>query len=327
VANILTYIELDETEATPGSLRALNHGRDVATALGATLYAVLPCAATPSYDEEDIIAVLSRHGADKVILISHPQLVAPALFATHGEALVAACRQFPPRLMLFSASVESRDLAPRLAMSLRAHYAPDVRLELEDGKFIIHRRIFRRRFQVREPLFPVDHPLVLTLSSSGKPQVVGDDEAEVVVVHAPIEATPAVRLRRSVDVEPAGNGTITVGGGAGLKQDAFELLERLATSLGGSSMASTSARTKGLAKVELPVGMDGATVEAALYLALGISGSERHLAALAPHTEVVAVNTDPEAPIFRAAQHGMVADADDVIRQLLRHLVGRGGGR
>jgi electron transfer flavoprotein alpha subunit len=325
VANILTYIELDENEATPGSLRALNHGRDVATALGATLYAVLPCAATPSYDEEDIIAVLSRHGADKVILISHPQLVAPAFYATHGEALVAACRQFPPRLMLFAASAESQDLAPRLAMSVRGHYAPDARLELENGKFFVSRRVFRRRYRVREPLFPLDHPLVLTLRCCAEPQVVGDDEAEVVVVQAPIDAPPAVRLRRSVDVDPKANGSIAVGGGAGLKHDAFKLLERLASSLGGAPVASTSARNKGLTRAELPVGLDGAAVEAGLYLALGISGSERHLAALAPHTEVVAVNTDPEAPIFRAAQHGMVADADDIIRQLLQHL--GGGGR
>ncbi len=69
MANILTYIELEENEASPRSLAALNRGRIIATELGATLYAVLPCAATPSYDDDDIIAVLSRHGADKVILI------------------------------------------------------------------------------------------------------------------------------------------------------------------------------------------------------------------------------------------------------------------
>ena len=74
MANILIYIELSDNKATPASLFALNRGRDLATELGATLYALLPCATTPTYDDEDIIAVLSRHGADKVILVHHPDL-------------------------------------------------------------------------------------------------------------------------------------------------------------------------------------------------------------------------------------------------------------
>lgn len=319
MANILTYIELDQNEATSASLWALNRGRDVASDLGATLYAVLPCATTPTYDDEDIIAVLSRHGADKVILISHHGLAPPALFATHGEALVAACHQFPPQLVIFPASTEAHDLAPRLAISLRAHYTPNATFEKEDQRYLVVRRIFRRRLVIREPLTLSEHPMVVTLHRGGDPEHLGDDEAEVVMVHASVK-TSQVRIEQGPVDLPDAEGGPTVGGGGGLNSATFEQLELVARALGGSIVASTTACSAGLARSARRVGLDGSVVESPRYLALGISGSERHVAGLAPHTEVVAVNTDPSAPIFASAQHGLVADAEGVLRELLKRL-------
>lgn len=325
MANILTYIELSDNEATVSSLHALNRARDVATDLGATLYALLPCGATPTYDDEDIIAVLSRHGADKVILISHPQLAPPALFATHGEALVSACRQFPPRLVVFPSSAEARDLAPRLAMALRAHYVPDAVITLSGGRRYLSRRVFRRRYEVREPLDALDDPVVTTLRGGQTSEQLGDEEAEVVVVHAPVDPSPRVRLRAPATSLPVEGPA--VGGGLGLAdKETFARLGRLAAALGGRPAASPSACEAGLADPALRVGLDGAGVESDLYLALGSSGSERHLAGVAPHTELIAVSADPEDAVFAFARHGLVADPRQVLHQLSERLGARGEG-
>jgi len=319
VANILTYIELSDNEATASSLHALNRARDVATDLGATLYALLPCGATPTYDDEDIIAILSRHGADKVILISHPQLAPPALFATHGEALVSACRQFPPRLVVFPASAEARDLAPRLAMALRAHYVPDAVITLSGGRRYLSRRVFRRRYEVREPLDVLDDPVVTTLRGGRTAEQLGDEEAEVVVIHAPVDPSPRVSLKAPTSTRPAEGPT--VGGGVGLgDKEAFERVGQLAAALGGRAVASPSACDAGLADPAWRVGLDGSSVESDLYLALGSTGSERHLVGVAPHTELIAVSADPEDPVFTFARHGLVSDPREVLRQLSERL-------
>lgn len=322
MANILTYIELEDNEASQRSLAALNKGRIIATELGATLYAVLPCAETPSYDDDDIIAVLSRHGADKVILISHPSLAPPAFFVTHGEALKAVCRLFPPKLLIFPASTASHDLAPRVAVSISARYAPNATIEQNGSNFCIARRVFRRQLVYRQPLTKGEGPLVLSVMQSAPPTVLGDDEAEVVVVQAPPEKDSPLELIEPPVESPGGplaTARIVVAGGAGLQSaEDFELIRELARRLGGAPAATRKACERGIAPPELRVGLDGANIDSArLYLAFGVSGSDYHLAGLGPRTTVVAVNTDRAAPIFKIAHHRVVADARQTLRDLL----------
>jgi electron transfer flavoprotein alpha subunit len=229
--------------------------------------------------------------------------------------------QFPPRLLLFPASSLGEDLAPRVAVMLGAHYAPDARLEIGPAGFEIVRTIFRRKYLSREPLNQPSSSTVMTLRvPDEKPRVVGDEEAEVVVVHAPVDASPQLEIegRDLLPYETLATARVVVAGGGGLPDAAsFDLLRELAHRLGAVPAASPTACDRGIAPRELRVGLDGSAVEADLYLAFGVSGSSRHLAALAPRAQIVAVNTDPEAPIFNAASHKLVADAVATIRSLL----------
>lgn len=324
MANILTYIELTDREATPASLYALNQGRRLASELGATLYALLPCAATPSYDDNDIIAVLSRHGADKVLLLTHQDLGGPAFFATHGEALISACHQFPPRLLLFPSTAAGQDLAPRIALSLGGQYAANAKLSSNASEgYQIVRNIFRRRFCSRESLSDCSRALVLTLCQQGSPEVMGDDEAEVVVIRASMGSPSPLEIqaKNGISIKNTATARIVVAGGSGLQDKAsFSLLGLLAEKLGGAVAASHSACAAGLAAPDWQVGLDGAGIEADLYLAFGISGSERHLASLAPHTKVVAINSDPDAPIFSYADYVVTADAPKMLKDLVEKL-------
>jgi len=106
VANVLVLIELVGDRPSEASLECLGEARRIASFLGATLSAVLPCASPPVYGDDDVFAVLGRHGADKVVLVAAAELAAPALWATHGSALSMVCEKVPPSLFLAAATAE-----------------------------------------------------------------------------------------------------------------------------------------------------------------------------------------------------------------------------
>ncbi len=324
MASILVYIELLDNKATVASLCALNAGRTIASGLGATLCALVPCVEPPSYENDDIITILSKHGADKVILTTHSALGTPGLFATHGEALLAASQRIHPRLVLFANSAAGQDLAPRLAANISASFRAAVRIDQDDTGFQIVSDAFRRRYRIKEPLHQIDQATVLTLSlADAVPRQQGDDEAEVVVIQIQAPEDTGLRIQRRSELpltEPAVS-KIAVGGGAGLAAaEAFELVHQLARALKGVPVATRTACASGLAEPALQVGMGGFGLNASLYFALGISGSEDHLAGVSPNTTVVAINTDPDAPILRSAQYCVIADAPSTIRAMLELL-------
>src|SRR5262245_4256446 len=104
MANVLVYVELEGAHLHPRTLATLGEARRMASTLGASLYALLVCAELPSYDDDDIVAVLSRHGADRIVLVASPALRGPGLFAVHGPAVLSACAQLRPALLLFPAT-------------------------------------------------------------------------------------------------------------------------------------------------------------------------------------------------------------------------------
>ncbi len=323
MANVLVYIERKNKEATAASLRALNSGRRVASTLGATLHALVPCGSPPSYGQDDIIAVLSRHGADKVILLTHRDLDGPALFCTHGPAIKTACEQFRPRLLLFPATEAGDELGPRLALQIGAGYLANARAVPDGTNVLLACDIFRRHFRLCTSIQTSGPPLVLTVLPEGDPEVMGDDEAEVVVVHASTSETTRFEIlgrRHAPQTDPV-TAQVVVGAGVHLGPPAtFDRIRSLAAALGGAPAASPAACAAGIAPSDLLVGMDGSALNARLYLAFGASGSEEHLAALSPSTEVIAVGPNQDDPIFAAATLGLVAQPADALEQLLGQL-------
>ncbi len=324
MAAILTYIELEGNHATPASLSVLNLGRMIASDLGATTYALLPCAQNPTYGNDDIIAVLSRHGADKVILITHPDLGLPAFYTTQGEALNMACHQYNPRLILFPSSEASHDIAPRIAATIGAHFFSNAWIEFDESGPTMCTCIFQRSIIFKEPLIDFDGPLVLTVTPQEEAQPIGDEEAEVVVQSLPEDFKSFIQINPLAENEiPKSTTTsqIVVGGGAGLRDKAaFDLIAELAKELGGVPAASPTACDRGFAPPEWRVGIDGHAVESQYYLAFGISGSPKHIAACAPRTKIIAINSDPQAPIMKVASYKIIADAQKTLTDLLNLL-------
>jgi electron transfer flavoprotein alpha subunit len=328
VANILVYIDMALGQPSRDSLHCLNHARRIGTDLGATTHAILICATPPSYGDDDIIAKLSRYGADKVVLITDPSLSGPALFETHAAAVQAACDHVPPGVVLFPAGSAGSELAPRIALRLDARFEADVTIspQLSQDKndarsgVRVRKPVFCRQAQLDRVLRLEESPLVLAMRRQcAMPVVVGNDEAEVVVAapaRGPNRAGPIVEELTFPVVPTLSTARIVLAAGNGLGSAAAYLrLKRLGEILNAPVGATRAACQNGIAPVDDQIGGHGSTINAEIYLCFGASGSIEHLAALASHTQIAAVNTDSNAPIMRSATWALVEDANWVVER------------
>ncbi len=181
MANILVYIELEDGDASPVSLSALNLGRKVASRLGAALYAILPCNVPPTYEENDVITVISQHGADKVILLTNPGLELPPSEEVLGPVLANACKRFPPRAVLLPAADSRPDLGGTLSAAIggaEVAFPPAA----DDGEDLTDDEALSRRLSEED-----ETPLVVTIDGVPAPVIMGEDDTEVVVFQASLE--------------------------------------------------------------------------------------------------------------------------------------------
>jgi electron transfer flavoprotein alpha subunit len=320
VANILVYIELvDERPAAP-SLEALGEGRRIASFLGATLYAVVPTLAPARTGPDDVAALLSRHGADKVILVAGPDGRLPALYATHGHTLTAALGRVPAALVLLAATPGGRDLAPRTAARLGAAYVPEPSLEYgAKGVLVLSRPVYGGGYRRRLAADELERPLVVTLTPGAHLPARGDDQAEIIVLKdGPPPWCGVEEVARTADPGAAlETARVVVTAGAGLEAADYALARDLACALGGEVAVTRAAVERGLDTSDREVGVGGRRVAPRLYVACAASGSPDHLAAVPPDAQIVAINRDPSAPIFRVAAYGIVGEFGAVAPALI----------
>ena len=325
MANILVYIEMDGDRPSAPSLETLGEGRRIATYLGATLAAVLPCAVPPRYHEDDAIAVLSRHGADKVVLSPGPALGVPTLHATHGSTLSAATDRMSPALVMLAATPGGRDLAPRVAARLGAAYVPEPSVEYGSrGDLVLTRAVYGWAFRRRLAADECERPIVVTLTPGSYAPARGDEEAEVIVLDGSEPLAPVVETARARDPGAAlDEARVVVTAGAGVAPAEFSLVEELAAALGGEVGVTRAAVRLGLGSPEREVGARGRRVAPRLYVACAASGSPEHLSGVSTDAQIVAINRDPHAPIFRVASYGLVGELAELLPRLSALL--RGG--
>jgi electron transfer flavoprotein alpha subunit len=211
-------------------------------------------------------------------------------------------------------------VAPRLAERVGgAAVTHATSFELTDGRLTWVRPVFGGKALAR--IAPLAEPVVVTIRRGAfEPAEPADAAATVETRQAPggDGAVELISSEATADESSLEEASVIVSGGGGLgSEEAFSELEELAGLLGGAVGASLAAVDAGWAAPEQQVGLTGKAVSPDLYLAFGISGASQHLAGIAGAKVVVAVNTDPDAPIFAASRLGVVMDS----RQLLRALV------
>jgi electron transfer flavoprotein alpha subunit len=308
MAGILVFVEQRNGQIRAASLQAVSQARRLAAG---AVSAVLPGSGITG-----AAGSLGAHGASKVFVADDPNL---ALYSAEGyaEVVAKACEHAQPSAILFAGTAMGRDLAPRVAARLGVSAVADATgLALEGDTLVVTRPVYSGK-------------AVATVDTAGKrPQVVSLRPnvfaAEQVGGTAEVVALDGLALSiRAVVKELLDTGggeldvaeaDIIVSGGRGIKgPENFGLIRDLAHALGGAVGASRAVVDAGWIEHKHQVGQTGKVVSPTLYVACGISGAIQHLAGMSSSKVIVAINKDPDAPIFKVADYGIVGDLFQVI--------------
>jgi electron transfer flavoprotein alpha subunit len=305
------------TEVREGTLKKINfemigEGKRIADKLGGAIEAVVL-----GHEITDRIAPLAHYGAEKIYVADGPTLANYSAEA-YTNVLAALVKETAPALVLIGATTQGKDLAPRLAARLAVGLASDCTgFEVQDGELLITRPIYAGKAiaTVKEET----RPYMATV----RPNIFAPSEPDTSRA-AQVEKTPAdpgnIRAKVIDMISEAGErielteADIVVSGGRGLKEpENFALIEELAGALGAAVGASRAAVDAGWKDHSYQVGQTGKVVTPTLYIACGISGAIQHLAGMKTSKYIMAINKDPDAPIFKVADYGIVADLFKVV--------------
>ena len=310
---ILVFAEQRDGKLKKASLEAVSVGRELADATGGEAAAVVV-----GQGISGLAAELGKVGADKVFVGDD------ALFAAYsndafGLAVGKAAQAYGADCILFSATAMGKDLAPKVTARLGMGLLSDVTAySVEGGSPLFRRPIYAgKAFATLTPV--PGKPFAVTLRPNVFPVGAKAKAGEVVpldhgVTPGDIKSVVQQILTAQGGLLDVAEANIIVSGGRGMKgPENFPVLEALAKALGGAVGASRAAVDSGWIGHEHQVGQTGKVVSPGLYIACGISGAIQHLAGMSSSKVIVAVNKDPEAPIFKVATYGIVGDLFEVV--------------
>ncbi|MEO8382634.1 MAG: electron transfer flavoprotein subunit alpha/FixB family protein [Acidobacteriota bacterium] len=301
------------TEAKDGKLKKVSReALSIGSELAASAVSDMGGMVTDAASAEEA----GRYGAKKVYVAA----LGPYDTETYTAAVVQVIREMQPAVVLFAGSSNGRDLAPRVAARLGVGVASDVdRLDWLDGKLRARRPVYSGRVFVTveitgTPAIATTRPNAFPLqeTSGGAPEVVNvtleSSESRVKLVDTKVPDAGELSIAEA---------DIIVSGGRGLKEAAnFSYIRDLAHAIGGAVGASRATVDAGWIDHQHQVGQTGRVVSPNLYIAAGISGAIQHLAGMSSSKHIVAINKDPEAPIFRVADLGVVGDLFQILPAL-----------
>ncbi len=271
---------------------------------------------------------LAEYGAAKVYVAADPELDGYVV-APKTELLAKLVADAQPAAVLVPATAEGKEIAARLAIKTGSGILTDaVDLKLDGDAFVAEQSIFGGSSIVHSAV-TAGTPIVAVRPNSTPPV---PEAAAAERVDVAVELTGAAKLAKVVDrvVVPKGDrpelteAAVVVSGGRGVgSAESFALIEALADQLGAAVGASRAAVDSGWYPHQSQVGQTGKTVSPQLYIAAGISGAIQHRAGMQTSKTIVAVNKDPEAPIFELADYGVVGDLFKVVPQLTEEIAKR----
>lgn len=313
---ILVFIEERQGNVKKASLEALYAGHKLAGTMQESVTAL--CIGTG-----DVSTQLAEYGAEKIVVARHDLLDS---YSPEGytATLVQAVEKFHPRIILGSATAMGRDFLPRVAACLKVGLAQDcieARIveghQLECVRPIYAGKAYARVRPTMAPAMATLRPNVFSLGAADTSRSASTEvfTPELAAAKIRVSAKGArVSAGQKIELTEA---NIIVSGGRGVKgPENFPIIESLADALGGALGASRAAVDAGWIDHQHQVGQTGKTVSPTLYIACGISGAIQHLAGMSSSKYIVAINKDPEAPIFKLADYGIVGDLFAVVPAL-----------
>lgn len=308
---ILVFVEQRGNKLKKSAFEALATARKLAGASSQVAALVI------GGSVEALAGELKNYGADSVYVVNNPNFDKYNVLA-YAAAAEQAIKAFAPKLILGIATPMGRDLFPRLAARFDAGIATDLIDIKVQGDFITGLKpMFSGKCFAELALQNTELQFATLRPNVFKGEASGDGAATVnkLEVNLPASSFQTLEIRKGksekVDLTEA---TLIISGGRSLgSADAFKILNDCADVIGATVGASRAAVDAGYAGHEMQVGQTGKTVNPNLYIAAGISGSIQHMAGMRSSKVIVAINTDPEAPIFKIANYGIVADLFQVV--------------
>ena len=318
MANILVIYEIRENKIKKISLEATSAAVQLSQKLGGTVSALLL-----GSQLNGLAAIPGEYGAQKVYLLQHPDLDkhSPDVYA---RLIAEIAKEISATHRLMGASAMGKDLLPRVAFRLNSPLAQDiVNFEVQAEKVVYTRPIIAGKLQARLSL-QGEYQLA-TLRPNVFPAVKNPVQPEIISLNKTIPA-PRVQVQQTMTAEvgklDVTEAEIIVSGGRGMQgPDNWHLIQNLAKALGAATGASRAAVDAGWREHGEQVGQTGKTVSPKLYIACGISGAIQHQAGMASSKYIVAINKDPEAPIFKLADYGIVGDVFEILPKLTEEIL------
>ena len=326
--SVMVYIQQKGGKAAEVSLELVSKARELADKLGVEVSAAL-------FGDKVMgeVSRLASLGADRVYVLEDPRLK----FYTpipYSKLMIQTVSERKPQIVLYGASTEGRDIAPRVASHLKVGLTADC-TDLQIGDHTQQETEYKNILYQIRPAFG-GNIIATIVCPEKKPQMATVREgvmrmaqpnpsrkAETVNISAklgpedfPSEIIERVMEEKTVNLKGA---QIIVSGGIGVgSRDNFALIRELAETLGAEVGASRAAVDAGFIGKEHQVGQTGTTVRPKLYVACGISGAIQHRAGMDNSARIIAINSDPEAPIFSIAHYGIVGDLNEVIPRMIK---------
>ena len=324
---VWVYIEQNNKKVAEVSLELLGKATALAKKLDVKIGAVLI-----GDDVKGLCKTVISYGADKVYFAEDKNLKNYTTLP-YARVVVELIKEYEPQIVLYGASTTGRDVAPRIASELRVGLTADC-TDLQIGDYSTKEKEYKNILYQIRPAFG-GNIIATIVSPDHRPQMAtvregvmkmnkqdNNRKGELVEYKAKItnellvsEILKKFQQEKSVNLKGA---NIIVSGGMGIgSKDNFKLIHDLAHALGAEVGGSRAAVDAGFISKDHQVGQTGTTVRPKLYIAIGISGQIQHMAGMNQSSRIIAINHDPNAPIFQIAHYGIVGDLNEIIPKFI----------
>jgi electron transfer flavoprotein alpha subunit len=316
---ILAFAEQRENKLKKSAFEVVHAARNIADKTGGDVTALVI-----GEQVQSVAAELGGYGANRILVVQHPRLGKYSSTA-YAKVVAEVVKKEGAAVVLFPATSMGKDCAPRVAVKLDAGLGSDcTELKVEGGGIVATRPVYAGKiltdiriassvqvFTLRPNVFPAGESSGTSVKAETFDVALNDGDFASIAVETS-------QASGKLDVAEA---DIIVSGGRGMKgPENFGILEELAALLGGAVGASRAVVDAGWRPHSEQVGQTGKTVSPSLYIAVAISGAIQHLAGMSSSKIIVAINKDKDAPIFQAADYGIVADAFDVVPAFINEI-------
>ncbi|MDI6687468.1 MAG: electron transfer flavoprotein subunit alpha/FixB family protein [Desulfobacterales bacterium] len=304
---VLAIAEQSDAAFRKITYEVLSEGRRIANNLGCSLTAVVLGAG------EDISKELGEYGADR-ILVADNHALREYVNDAYTNVITDIIDKENPCSVILGASTQGKELSARIAARINAPLAMDcVAIQIENGNLVITRPIYGGKILADVALDGNPQIAAIRPNSMSIVKTAGAGSIEKIDVDVGKTCLTFVEKNLETGKVELTEADVIISGGRGMGGSDFSVIEELADLLGGAVGASRSAVDEGWRPVSDQVGQTGKVVSPNLYVACGISGAIQHFAGMSSSRVIVAINKDPDAPIFSKADYGIVGDLFEIV--------------